>query len=74
MILALVVRNLPQGQHGQAQVDNRGVEVGQFVFKRKIVARSFGRVPNVEFAEQGFEKGVRSLAAGKRQRSTWPWA
>ena len=48
----------------QAQVDDRCVKAEQLVFKRKFVFRRLRKTPRVEFAEQGFEHGVRALVVG----------
>lgn len=55
---------LGPGKQSQTQVHHRGVETEQLVFKRKFVPRSLGEATPVEFAEQGFEKGVRSRVVG----------
>ena len=58
---------LGPGEQGQAQVDNRGVEAKQLVFKREVVSWGLGKAPLVEFASQGLEKGVspRVIGVGK---------
>jgi len=55
---------LGPGEQGQAQVNNRGVETEQFVFKREFMSWRLWQTPPVEFAEQGFEKGVRPRVVG----------
>ena len=51
-------------EQGQAQVNNRGVKAEQFVFKREFMPWCLWETPPVEFAEQGFKKGVRPRVVG----------
>jgi hypothetical protein len=52
------------GEQGQAQVDDRCVQAGQLVFKRKFMFWRLRKTLRVEFTDQGLEHGASALVLG----------